>query len=109
MSSVDSAPEAEAELQAEEGLAGGSGESDEEFEKEVGALERAKPGTFIIWNNGYFSLTNNTNYDNDVLGVLTRWAQDGEMGTKELTERFRILRFDMDEAMPFITYSVLQA
>ena len=108
--SVHSDPEQEIELRAEEGEVDNAEDVvDEEFEQEIGLLERAAPGTHIVWNNGYFSLTNNKNYDNAVLNVLPTWAKDTEMGSNILSRRFRILRFDEQEAHPIVTYIVLRA
>ena len=69
----------------------------------------ARSDPMVVWSNGYFTLTDNRNYDNCVMSVLPRWTQEGELGDKLKSKRIKVLLKDTTKENPRIAYLILGA
>lgn len=80
--------------------------------------DRVKMGTHTVFNNGYFTLSNDKTcwpgtsirkYDDCKIRVLPRWAKDGEMGKKDQSKNARFDEHADDPENPVKCYMVLRA
>jgi hypothetical protein len=115
--SVATDVETEAEEEAEEDGAQSQAEESSD-ELEVGPRTRARQGTHRVFNNGYFTLTNDRTcwpgtalrkYNDCKIRILPRWAKDSEMGARFASKNAKFEDFADDAADPIRSYLVLRA
>ena len=103
---VAAAPEADPLLPADAAV--GESNSDDD---ELASGTRQAPGTHTVpeYSNGYFTVTNNHNYLDVLIGILPRWCKEEELGTKFLSKRVRPKDFAEEKGHPVRSYAVLRA
>ncbi len=84
---------------------------DDEVADELGCVVdgRARPGTFVVWNNGYFTLSRNPMFPDAKIRIVPRWATTSEMGATSMSRTAVIKHYDEDETRPTRTFLVLRA
>ena len=115
--SVASDVEEEAAHLAEEAFAaardsGEEADDDDSGDEAVAGAAKVAAGSYVVENNGYFSFTNDPNYPDCKVRVLTRWtvsAEDGGLGTRLKSKSATIAHYDDDGEMPTRTMLVLRA
>lgn len=112
----DNSSRGEADLESQSDSEQSAAASDEPAPKEdLHEIPRAAPGTFVVWNNPYFTISN---YSDSKAAhaaasmrarLSDRWAAEDLLGTKNKSKTISIRDFDVDYQDPQNSRLVLKA
>ena len=99
-----------AESEAQDLIENHSDDDEHAADIQAGDIERARRGEFVIWCNGYCTLSRDPRYGDAKIRLLKRWTIESELTRfPKMSHTEQISNCDPGESEPCITYMVLRA